>query len=64
MEVNAQDINAIWNCLGACWKELAELRHWTIDIAEAEELRRFMHSWQASDLETVIIGYYSRIDPL
>ena len=64
MEVNGQDINSIWNCLGVCWKELAELRHWTIDSTEAEEVRRFMHSWQASDLKTWIVGCYSRFDSL
>lgn len=47
--VNTTAINSIWSTLDRCWRELDELRHWTIDILEAEDINRFIHGWQVGD---------------
>ncbi|KAH8107020.1 hypothetical protein BXZ70DRAFT_885550 [Cristinia sonorae] len=44
--VNAAAISTAWNTLDRCWRELDDLRQWSMDIVEAEEMNRFIHGWQ------------------
>lgn len=47
--VDERSMNTVWGTLDRCWRDLDQLRQYNMDVLEAEDINRFIHSWQVGD---------------